>query len=173
MIFDSLKAYFFQGLTIVLVVLLGLQTWRLHGAQLDAAQAKVILSEERAAAATARAVTEQALRVTEQNLQGSAAQTRKDTNHAVTLTRAQRDSLLQRVRVAEASAKSASHRCVSEATPAASVGGDRSEGDGGELLGTLGEEDVREASRADTIRLQLRACHQQYNAAREALAKQP
>lgn len=165
---DTIKAYLFQGLCLVLLVLVGVQTWRLHNAQLEELEAKTTLSNERAAAAVALAKQEQEHRDKERSLQASANQSRKETNEALSLSNARRDDLLKRLR----NSKATDNRCVSEATTTTSTADARSSDAGGELPGSLGEEDVQEASRADIIRLELISCYRQYEDARKALESQ-
>jgi len=164
---ESIKAYFFQGLCLVLVVLVGVQTWRLHNAQLEEFEAKSTLSNERAAAGLALAREERAHREKERSLQAAAEATRKEKDAAITASNAHRDALLKRVR----HAKSAAYTCVPEATTDSGNAETGSSHSGGELLGTLGEEDVQEAHRANAIRAELMSCYRQYDDAREALKK--
>jgi hypothetical protein len=167
-VIDSIKAYFFQGLCLVLLVLLAVQTWRLHNAQLEELQAKATLSNERAAASLSLAKQEKAHREKELSLQATADQTRKETNEAINLSATRRDVLLKRLRQSKPSA----NRCVSEATSATSTTYAGSAAVGSVFPGSLGEEDVQEASRGDLIRVELIACYRQYEDARKALNAQ-
>lgn len=164
---DLIKSHISQGIAVVLLVLLGVQSWRLHDTQLELAETKIKLSSEQAKAAKALAMTEKAHRAVEQSLQDTAAQTRKEANHAVSVAVTERDSLLKRLRDAEA--KLAQHRRVSEASPASIAGSGIKRDAGTELPATLGEEDVEEAYRADILRIELLSCYEHYERARQAL----
>jgi hypothetical protein len=165
---DSIKAYFFQGLCLVLLVLVGVETRRLHNGQLEELEAKTTLSNERAAAAVALAKQEQEHRDKERSLQASANQSRKETDEALRLSTTRRDDLLKRLR----NTKTATNHCVSEATTTTSNAATGSADPGSELLGSLGEEDVQEAGRAESIRLDLISCYRQYGDARKVLESQ-
>src|SRR3990167_558904 len=117
MFLNTLKAYGFMALSIFLASMLGLQTWRLHTAQLEVAAAVSTLADERAVASAALATQQGENRKTEAELNTSAAQTRKATNDQVHSLGPQRDGLLKRVRIAEANAATAA--LVSQATAAA------------------------------------------------------
>ncbi len=168
MIFDKLKAYGFMALSGVLAVLLGLQTWRLHTAQIDLATNLVAIAGVRTKAATDLAESEKKARETESTLNESAAQTRKETNEKITDLTARSTSLLDRVRIAEARAATTKLSQASTTTSDGSVAG---RSDGTELLGSLGTADVEEATRAETIRLHLKACYADYNRVAKALSK--
>lgn len=168
MILYKLKATGFMLLAITLTVLLGWQTWRLHTAQIELADTLVTLATEHATAANALTVAQGEHREKEQFLNTSAAQTRKTTNEKLLVLATQHNSLLERVHLAEARASDPSHSQVSTTSSDGSVA---SVGDGPELLGSLGAADVEEATRADTIRVHLKACYADYNRAAEALSK--
>jgi hypothetical protein len=155
---------------LVLLVLLGLQTWRLQEAQVDLAQLEAAWAKERTAAAAQRAAKQDATRTVEQGLTQSAHKTRRTTNAQVRTLAAQRSRLLERLRLAEANA--------TVAVPAGDVPGpadapaDRQApagSAGAGLPAPLGAEDVREAERADVIRLHLVACYRDYDRAAAAL----
>lgn len=165
---DAIKAYAFQGICVILLVLLGVQTWRLHGSQLEVAKLNVTISKEREDAALALQKAEKRARDTEQSMQASAEQTRKDANHAVSVAGNERNDLLKRLRVAESKLKSVQ---LSESPAASSNGASLKRDAGAELPATLGEADVEEAYRADVLRIELQSCYKQYDDAREALRK--
>lgn len=127
------------------------------------------LANEKATAATALAVSTIAAREKETVLGSKAADTRKETNEQIRNLTAQRDALLKRVLNAELNAAAAG--VVSKASSATFPGAVAKGGHGGELLGSLGQADVEEALRADSIRLQLAACYRQYEEARKALSQ--
>lgn len=169
MIYDKIKAYGFQALSLVLLVLLATQTFRLHYAELREAKAITTLANERASSAEALVASQEETRIAENALSANAAETRKVTNDQVRTLTTQRDVLIKRVRVAEANAATAT--LVSKVTAATSDRAAPQGNHGGELLSTIGEQDVDEAIRADTIRLHLVACYRQYDQARETLSK--
>lgn len=164
-----IKAYLAVALATVFGGLLIVQTVRLHGAQLEVAELQVEIESEKATAAHALAVSTIEARETEIALGSKAADTRKETNEQIRNLTAQRDALLKRVLNAELNAAAAG--VVSKATSATFPGAVAKGSHGGELLGSLGQEDVEEALRADSIRLQLVACYRQYEAARKALSQ--
>lgn len=168
MILDKIKAYGFMVLSGLLLVLLAVQTMRLASAEIDYEKLNNTLITERALAVKAVADRLEANRTTELDLMGYVANTRKDVTNEVTITTNERDALLKRVRNAEAKARAAT---VSQVGPATCAREAPPSDLGTEVLATLGEEDVEEANRADTIRVHLIACYKQYDAAREALAK--
>lgn len=166
MILDKLKAYGFMVLAGALAVLLGLQTWRLHAAQITLADNLVSIANVRTKAANALAAAEKKTRDTESTLNQAASDTRKETNEKITALTTRSSSLLDRVRLAEARAATAK---LSQASAVASDGAIAGRSDGGELLRSFGTEDVAEATRAETIRFHLKACYTLYNRSAEAL----
>jgi hypothetical protein len=166
---DSLKTYVAGALAIVLGLLLMVQTVRLTGAQTALNKAKLELSEEKALASKSVAVATTQARETEQALSEKASDTKKETNDQIRNLTAQRDALLKRVLNAELD--SAAAAVVSKAATDTFLGAVAKGSHGGELLGSFGQEDVEEALRADTIRLQLAACYRQYEEARKALSQ--
>lgn len=164
-----IKAYLAVALATVFGGLLIVQTVRLHGAQLEVAELQVEIESEKATAAQALAVSTIEARETEIALGSKAADTRKETNEQIRNLTVQRDALLKRVLNAELEAASAA--VVSKATSAAIAGRAPKGSDGAELLGSLGQADVEEALRADTIRLHLAACYRQYAEAKKALSQ--
>lgn len=166
MILDKLKAYGFLALSIALGVLLSIQTVRLMSTELELAHARTEFAQVQKEAALNLAAATAKARRAEAELQAFSTETRKKTNAQVQALSTQRDALLARLRLAEARAASPH---VSGSGAAAGSGGTGSGSAGGELLGTLGEADVREAERADTLRFHLAACYAQYHRAQEAL----
>lgn len=166
---DTIKAYLGVALAILFGGLSIVQTVRLHDAQLEVADLRVELESEKATAANALAVSNIAARETEIGLGSKAANTRKETNDQIRNLTAQRDALLRRVLNAELEAAAAA--VVSKASSATFPGGASKGSHGAELPGSLGQEDVEEALRADTIRLHLAACYRQYNEAKKALSQ--
>lgn len=172
---DTVLKYGWMALAITCASLLLVQTLRLGASEIETAKVTTTLANERAdwqkervekATLLAAAVTRN--RNTEYDLTEQATQLRKQTNVQVQTLSAQRDGLLQRVRNAEARL-AAAH--VPGADPTTVDRQAPAGGDGAELLGTYGEEDVREAERADLIRLHLASCYRQYDRAQEALIK--
>jgi hypothetical protein len=164
---SEIKAYGFMALAGVLTVGLGVQTWRLHGTQLDLATVRLEFSTAKTKAATELAAKEREARETETALRAETQTIKEQTNVQVQTAAAQRDALLRRLRLAQAT------RPVDvPGTSADPVNGQAAgPGAGGELPGQLGEADVLEAERADTIRLHLASCYRQYDRAQEALSK--
>lgn len=170
---DKLKANFWMLAVAVVTTLLLLQSWRLHTSQLETAAVQVTLSTERSAwseertkAATKLATLQGKLRTAEGVLEKQASDNRKATNDKVRDLTVRNDSLLERVRNAErATAASDMSGTITVAGNGQVAGGSA----GKELLGWLGEEDVREAQRADVIRLHLAACYADYDRAKAAL----
>lgn len=166
--FDKIIAYGATAIALTLGVGLGVQTWRLHTAHIALAAEQVSISNVRTKAATDLANAQAKHREIEQGLNTSAAQTRKETNDQIRVLSAQRTSLLDRVRLAEARATTSN---MSQASATPSNGTVAGRIDGGELLGSFGTEDVEEATRAETIRLHLKACYALYNRSAEALSR--
>ena len=107
-----------------------------------------------------------AVRSTEAGLVADHIAIQQKTHEQVQTLSRQRDALLSRLRRAEANASSRSACTDAPTTTYAQA----PQGDNGaEFPGSLGEEDVREAERADTIRLHLAACYAQYDRAEDAL----
>lgn len=164
---DKIKQYFWMAAAILSFGLLCWQTVQLQAKELELADAAVAIATERREASDKLREETDRNRKTEQGLADSAATVRKEANEKVDAATARADGLLQRVRLAEARAKSLAQVPSTSAT--ASDGQAASGDDEPELLGTFGEEDVLEARRAETIRLQLVACYRQYDQARDAL----
>ena len=166
--FDKIFAYGATAIALILGVGLGVQTWRLHTAQITLAAEQVSIANVRTKAATDLAAAEKKTRETESALNQVASDTRKETNEKITVLTARSTSLLDRVRLAEARAATSN---MSQASATPSNGTVAGRIDGGELLGSFGTEDVEEATRAETIRLHLKACYALYNRSAEALSK--
>lgn len=166
---DTIKTYVLGALALVFGLLLMVQTFRLDNAQIELAEFEAEVASEKATAAHTLAVSTIEARETENALGSKASETRKETNDQIRNLMAQRDGLLKRVLNAELD--SAAAAVVSKAATATFPGAVATGSTGGELLGSLGQEDVEEALRADTIRLQLVACYRQYEEARKALSQ--
>lgn len=166
MIFDKLKAYGWMAAAIVAASALGVQTVRLHTAQLQRAEAISTLANERATAADARATQIDNFRKSELKLVAGASETRKITHDKVSVINSRSSALIQRMRSAQAAVKFVD---VPSSAPVASDGQAVAGSTEPELYGSLGEEDVLEAGRADTIRLHLEACYRDYDRAEAAL----
>jgi hypothetical protein len=166
---DTIKAYFYQGLCVILGLLLGIQSYRVATAQAAEWKAKNTLSTAQATVAANLALGESKNRKTEGDLVAKAADTRKDTNEKTTVVYRDSDALLKRLRIAESNL--ATERLMSKAGTIGSNGQASTGSNGGEVPTEIGEEDVQEAKRADLIRIGLTACYKQYDEAREALSK--
>lgn len=163
--FASIKAYAWAAVAALAITLSGVQTIRLHTAQLEAKDAVATLAQERAEASMKLANLEHKYRTAENKLQGKAAEIRKGVHEKVSSLAVQRNGLLDRVRLAEAAGGTQGADSPSTASNGKAADG----GDQPELLGTLGQADVLEAERADLIRVNLLACYQQYDEAANAL----
>ena len=118
------------------------------------------MAEEQAA----RLGLSEGFRAAEQALQAQINTTRKDANEKIAAARATADDLRSRLR-------KLTKTPYSLVPPPSGLAGDSAAagiGDGSVVLGTLGEEDVSEAERAEVIRLELLACYASYDAARAA-----
>lgn len=145
------------------------QTVRLHTAELDKADAEIALATARQQAADKRTQYQAQVRQVDNSLQASADQTREQINEATQSIAAQRDALLERVRLAEA-AKRQLLAAVSKATSAPSDAEAVPVGSGTQLLATIGSADVDEAARAERVRVALVGCYKDYETARAELA---
>ena len=168
MIPDKILKWVFIVSWLVASTVATVQTLRLHAAKLDKAEAASALADERREAAVQLAAAESKVRKTESNLQASAAETREQIHEATQAIATERDALLVRVRNAEARAARAA---MSSASTAAGNLQAPPGDPGGELLATIGREDVAEAERADLIRAALQGCYRDYEAARAALGQ--
>ena len=166
---DAIKEYIWIALLIATGGLLVAQTMRFHTSQLEMAKLELGIANARAETAIAVEAASASVRKTEQGLNQSSATTRKETNEAIRNLTVQRDSLLRRLLNAEANG--ASSAPLPKASAATDAGGVAQASPRTEFLGKIGSEDVEEALRADTIRLQLVACYRQYNEVRKALSQ--
>lgn len=124
------------------------------------------LSQFKTEAAVQLAVQTQIARDAELELHTSTAQIREETYEKITSLTTDRNALLRRLRDAR---QATANACVPQTTSDTRDGQATRSGDEPELLGQLGEEDVLEASRAETIRLHLAACYRQYDRVKTAL----
>lgn len=146
---------------VVLLVLLGVSMYRTN---LALAKAEQELSEYISEAKDKLIKQQEAARATEQSLNEQASEARKKANDEINTLVTHRTLLLNRLRDYKGYSSD-----LSEATTTTSDGRIAVTDAGASVLGTIGEEDVEEALRADTIRLQLISCYRQYNQARKAL----
>lgn len=165
---DYMKSELWKPIAITLLVLFGVQTYRLQQSNLATAKVTTTLAQERTTAATKLVQAQAKVLETEHSLQQSADEARKISNESITVLTAQRDALTIRLRNAIAKANTGR---VPQAAAIASNAEGVSGSTGSELLGSFGEEDVLEAHRADTLRTHLVACYSQYDAARSELNK--
>lgn len=135
---------------------------------MQAAEAKVALSEYKATAATALAVGHETVREIESSLNEVVVETKKELSNEIDRSTAERNALLKRVRLAEASAAT-TDLGLPQTSSASCNGTGIKRPAGTELLATLGEEDVEEAHRGDVLRSHLASCYRQYDEARKAL----
>ncbi len=178
MILDKIQAYGFTGLSIVLVVLLGIQSWRLHSIQVDYADAKTEWANNvkdwaqiQTKAAKDIAEKEKNIRERERVLIDNAFDIRKTANEKVNSIRRHSTLLIERMRVQQAPIGGTSKTILSCA-PTASENRAIAERDHqSRVSAELREKLVHEAVRADTIRVNLVACYEQYNSAQQALAE--
>lgn len=150
----------------IAIVLAGWQTWQLGEARSAEAKAVAALAQYQQKASdnlTGEVIT---VRANEQGMQETASVIRKNTNESVQATVAEHDALLKRLRVAEANLATA--RLMSSVAYAASPGAASPGGDEPELPARIGEADVREAKRGETIRLHLASCYAHYESARSS-----
>lgn len=153
------------GLVIALLAGAG---WK--GYQFGANAVQVKWDKEKAAYASQIVEAQKQLRDIEAQLVQETAEIRKQTDEKVRALVAQRDTLLRRLRLAElAQASGVKPPGLSCASPAAAAGQAAPGAGAAELPRPLGEQDVDEALRADTIRLNLLACYVQYERAEAAL----
>ena len=129
---------------------------------------KLQISETKTNQSTDLVVKTEAVRDTEQTLNNNSNNTKSQTNEKVRIVIRDSAELLERVRLAE---ERLLHSPVSETSAVTSVGDASRVSDEGELLNQLGTKDVQEATRADTIRLHLESCYNQYNRAKAELEK--
>ena len=136
------------------------QGWRKDSAIAEQKTEMATLREQ--AAIQLSQATLQARRTTEA-LQAAADEQRKADNEEIHTLSTRAGTLARRVRDAEARAATAT--LVSQSlTPGAGQAPARCDGAG--VFGSLGEPDVWEAERADTLRIALKSCYADYDRAR-------
>ena len=166
---EKIKTYFWGILAFLFGGLLLVQTIRLELAQTEAERAIKSLDSKISFAQAELAEANIKAREKEQGLNTSASTTRKETNDKIRTLTTQRDNLLKRVLIAESKEASASY--LPQSNSASCIGTASERSDRTELLGSIGTKDVEEASRADTIRVELLACYKHYEDAQKALSK--
>lgn len=150
----------FGGLSIVLAGLVWLQGERMHRWKVDAQTKGRTLNE----IATKTKATDRLWRTVEKQLAANASKIEKEKNDEISSIAAVRDGLLEQLRTRPG------RGTATGAAPTAANG----QAAGGSTGAQLYAEDagflVREAARADEIRVSLKACYAQYDDARAALA---
>lgn len=146
----------------------GVQTLRLWDAQKDLTEMEGKVSSLKLEALQAKLKGIADVRQKEARLNAEAEQTRKEIHDQVAAISVQRDALAIRVRDILKPRASAELRLPSPPSTA-SLGGTTFRSEEPLVLGSLGEEDVDEAARADTIRTHYLACEAQYELARTTL----
>lgn len=146
----------------------GVQTLRLWDAQNTLAEMEGKVSSLKLETLKAKLKGIADVRQKETLLTAEAEQTRKEIHEQVAAITVQRDALAIRVRDILKSRASAELRLPSPSS-AASLGGTAFRSEEPLVLGSLGEEDVDEAARADLIRTHYLACEAQYELARTTL----
>lgn len=128
---------------------------------------KLEISNNKTISAQAESKAQAEVRSTEAGLVSAAGKVNQETNEQIHSLTVQRDSLVKRLRIAQANAATA--KLVYQSTSPSTTGSTPQGNPGAELPGTIGEEDVAEAHRADTIRLHLKACYAKYAGAEAAM----
>lgn len=146
----------------------GVQTLRLWSAQNELGKMEGKVSSLKLETLQAKLKGIADVRQKEAHLNAEAEQTRKEIHDQVAAISVQRDALAIRVRDILKSRASAELRLPSS-SQAASLGGPAFRSEEPLVLGSLGEEDVDEATRADIIRTHYLACEAQYELARTTL----
>lgn len=169
-----LKAYasmIAAGLLAVALVVTGLALTKEKSAH---QKTTLILSQERAGWATERATAATKLanlpteyRATEQTLAQDAATTEARKNEQIHALTGRAADLARRLRIEASNAATA--RLLPGASATGSAPAPAPVCDGDRLSNRASDDLVRLAARAETVRLQLKACTTQYNAARVAL----
>lgn len=144
------------------------QTLRLWDAQKELVTLEATVSAEKLKTLQASLKGIADVRQKESIMAAEAEQTRKEIHDQVTAISLQRDALAVRVRDILKSRATGELRLPSSST-AASLGGPAFRSEESFVLGSLGEEDVDEAARAELIRTHYLACEAQYEIARTAL----
>ncbi len=150
----------------------------LGSVKLELEKAKVAMAEQEAAYESARANAAETLaaaqaraRQAEQDTIKVAATIREESNAQILAANAVADSLRERVRNARAEAftRTYSAAVMPRSTTVAAAPETPVVSDEPVVLGTIGEQDVDEAERAETIRVELLGCYRQYDEARSRL----
>lgn len=146
----------------------GVQTLRLWDAQKELTEMESKVSSLKLEALQAKLKGIADVRQKEALLTTEAEQTRKEIHEQVAAITVQRDVLAVRVRDILKSRASAELRLPSS-SQAAALGGPAFRSEEPFVLGSLGEEDVDEAARAELIRTHYLACEAQYELTRATL----
>ena len=175
-LFNAIPKWFWTGLAAVLATTSCTLKYSKDGLELELSRVKIAAAERQAFYAAQIADAEQALLnaqtqvlTAEREIVVAQMAIEERKNEEVRAAVAIADDLRRRLRVAQAAAA----RPVAAATATASADTTPREITAGSnrpvVLGTLGEEDVSEALRAETIRAGLLACYASYDAARAQL----
>lgn len=165
MILDKIKSNVLMVVAGILAITLLVVSGLLVQAKLSAAAFEVTVSEERQKAAEKVAELTEALRTKEAAIASKYEKTIHKSNEDLKSLAISRDNLLKRLRNATSSQRTANNSVTDNAKVTEGVVRQ-------ELLGSFGEEDVSEANRADTIRIHLQACYEQYDNVRNTLMQQ-
>lgn len=168
MITDKLKATACAVIAVLCMLITLYQTSRLVSIKTEFQKAQLEWQTERTELATQLAKEQAKVRTAEQKLQTDVDNARKETRDEINKLNTDRDALIKRLRQSQRGIIIGSAG-VSGSAQAAGDGKAAGLDVATELLATLGEEDVDEASRADTIRIALNACYRQYEAARAVI----
>ena len=155
-----------KALVVAVLFALGLAAgWTVNGWRKGAAieSLKASRQRERADAALRLGQATQNARRASESLQRAADEQRKSDNAEIHTLSTRAADLARRVRNAEGAAVTA--RLVSQSL-AASAGQAAGRCDQSGVLGSLGEQDVWEAERADKLRIALKSCYASYDRAR-------
>lgn len=163
----KLKDWIFGIVVVILFLLLMKQTNELHSVDKARDTAVTELANYRIEAGKELQKKTDIYRQNEQKLQADASDVRKETNEAIQTVGTHRDVILKRLRTAEANLATA--RLMSRTSSDSSNGTVASGDTGTGLLATIGAEDVDEATRAETIRLHLKACYARYDQVQVAM----
>ena len=166
---DRLISYAAGAICLALAVALFFTYAAKAVAERRADKAELTLSQDRESAATQLAQLVQKARETEQTLVAKAAQIEGEKNAQITALDARAADLRKRLRNAEASAATA--RLVSGLAQPSGASEATGVDNWPVIFGSLGEQLISEAERADLIRFQLASCERQYEAARGALSR--
>lgn len=168
---NAIKGLIWQGTSVALGLLLIGSVLKSCSLERDLLKEQVTVSRLSKDMSDAQAIAtkrlsdaEEEARLSEQRIRESFDQIRKAKDEEIHVISSSRDSLVSRVRDAEARAKAiASGLYGLPSTPNDSSSPSLGERDSGTiLLGSLGEADVDEAYRADIIRKELNGCYAAY-----------